>query len=45
VEGRVQRALTLLKLRGTGHDADVRRYEITGKGLIVGEPLATPPTG
>ena len=41
VEGRVQRALTLLKLRGTGHDHDVRQYTITDKGLIVGQPLAS----
>jgi circadian clock protein KaiC len=43
VDGRVQRALTLLKLRGTGHDHDVRQYTISDEGLIVGEPLATLP--
>jgi circadian clock protein KaiC len=40
VDGRVQRAMTLLKLRGTGHDHDVREYHITDEGLVVGEPLA-----
>jgi circadian clock protein KaiC len=40
VDGRVQRALTLLKLRGTGHDHDVRQYTITDDGLVVGDPLA-----
>ena len=39
VEGRVQRAITLLKLRGTGHDHQVRDYVITDNGLIVGDPL------
>jgi circadian clock protein KaiC len=39
VSGRVERALTLLKLRGTGHDLDVRRYEITDDGLVLGDSL------
>jgi circadian clock protein KaiC len=39
VEGRVERALTLLKLRGTRHDLDVRRYDISGDGLVVGDAL------
>ena len=40
VDGRVQRALTLLKLRGTGHDHDVRQYTLTADGLVGGDPLA-----
>ena len=43
VGGQVQRALTLLKLRGTGHDHEVRQYTISDEGLVVGEPLATLP--
>ncbi|MCA1713374.1 MAG: circadian clock protein KaiC [Actinobacteria bacterium] len=39
IEGRVERALTLLKLRGTRHDLDVRRYEISEDGLVLGESL------
>ena len=36
-DGTVERVLTLLKMRGTAHDQNVRRYRITGDGLVVGE--------
>jgi circadian clock protein KaiC len=39
VAGRVERAITLLKLRGTGHDHDVRTYTITDSGLTIGDTL------
>ena len=40
VAGQVQRAVTMLKLRGTAHDHVVRSYAITDDGLVVGDPLA-----
>jgi circadian clock protein KaiC len=38
-QGEVRRALTLLKMRGTGHDHDIRNYRITDNGMQIGEPL------
>jgi circadian clock protein KaiC len=38
-DGTIERVLTLLKMRGTPHDQNVRRYEITDRGLVVGEPF------
>jgi circadian clock protein KaiC len=39
IEGSIERVLTLLKMRGTPHDQDVRSYTITDKGLEVGSPF------
>ena len=36
-EGTVERVMTLLKMRGTAHDQNVRRYRITDDGLVVGD--------
>ena len=38
--GKIERVLTLLKMRGTPHDQDVRSYEITDHGLVIGEPFS-----
>jgi circadian clock protein KaiC len=38
-EGAVRRALTLLKMRGSGHDNTIREYRITSQGLQVGGPF------
>ena len=37
--GAVRRALTVLKMRGSPHDRDIREFAIDGKGLHVGEPF------
>lgn len=37
--GRIDRAITTLKLRGTDHDRAVRAFEIDGRGMRIGEPL------
>jgi circadian clock protein KaiC len=37
--GRVRRAITVLKTRGSGHDTQVRELAIAEDGLTVGEPL------
>lgn len=37
--GKVERVLTVLKMRGTAHDHSVRRYVIDDSGLQVGDPF------
>jgi circadian clock protein KaiC len=39
-DGTIERAMSLLKMRGTAHDHDVRSYRITDQGLIIGEPFS-----
>lgn len=41
VFGAVKRAVTVLKMRGSDHDRDIREYRIDGTGLHVGEPFRT----
>ena len=41
VFGAVKRGMTVLKMRGSDHDRDIREYRIDGKGLHVGEPFRT----
>jgi circadian clock protein KaiC len=35
--GRMRRALTVLKMRGSAHDHDIREYTIEGRGMQIGE--------
>ena len=37
--GTMRRALVVLKMRGSHHDADIREYTIDGKGMHIGEPF------
>jgi circadian clock protein KaiC len=39
VFGAVKRAITVLKMRGSDHDRDIREYRIDGAGLHVGDPF------
>jgi circadian clock protein KaiC len=39
IEGELRRMLTVIKTRGRKHSSDLRAYEITNKGLVVGEVL------
>ncbi len=39
VPGRVRRSISVLKMRGSPHDTDIREYTIDGEGLHVGEPF------
>ncbi len=39
IEGRLQKVLTVVKMRARPHSTDLRRYEITETGLVVGEGL------
>ena len=41
VFGAVKRGLTVLKMRGSDHDRDIREYRIDSTGLHVGEPFRT----
>lgn len=41
VFGAVKRGMTVLKMRGSKHDRDIREYVIDGDGLHVGEPFRT----
>ncbi len=40
VEGTLGSVLNIVKQRGSGHSKDLRRYEITSSGFVIGEPLA-----
>jgi len=39
MEGQLRRMLTVVKTRGRKHSSDIRAYEVTGKGIVVGEVL------
>ncbi|MDQ3072781.1 MAG: circadian clock protein KaiC [Bacteroidota bacterium] len=36
--GEMQRSITLLKMRGSKHDANIRRYTIDHNGMTIGKP-------
>jgi circadian clock protein KaiC len=35
----MQRGLTVLKMRGSQHDKDIRAFSIDGKGMHIGKPF------
>jgi circadian clock protein KaiC len=37
--GIMKRALTVLKMRGSRHDKDIRQFTIDGSGMHMGEPF------
>ena len=37
--GEVRRGLTVLKMRGSKHDHDIREFRIDGDGMHIGEPF------
>ncbi len=39
IESAIQRAMVVLKMRGSDHDKEIRRYEIRQGGLVVLEPF------
>ncbi len=39
IEGQLRKILMVLKMRGGAHSRDIREYEITSKGIVVGERL------
>ena len=38
MNGEMRRALTVLKMRGSQHDKDIREFVIDGTGMHVGKP-------
>jgi circadian clock protein KaiC len=39
--GEMRRGLTVLKMRGSGHDKDIREFTIDGRGMHIGNPFRT----
>ena len=37
--GEMRRGLTVLKMRGSMHDKDIREFTIDGKGMHIGRPF------
>jgi circadian clock protein KaiC len=39
IDGRLRKIIVVVKMRGGDHSKDIREYEITGKGMVVGDGL------
>ena len=39
IQGKLESVINILKIRGSSHDKDLRRYEITNEGLVIKESL------
>ena len=39
LDGRLERVLAVIKMRGSSHSSEFRRYSISAKGAVVGEPF------
>ena len=39
INGQLRKMLMVVKMRRSQHSIDMREYEITSKGLVIGEPL------
>jgi circadian clock protein KaiC len=39
-QGAVQKAISVFKKRGSGHETTLRRFEITRRGIVVGPVLS-----
>ena len=37
--GKVRRAISIIKKRTGSHESTIREYQISGKGMTIGEPL------
>lgn len=40
IAGQFKRVLSVVKVRGSGHSKDIRLFDITGEGIIVGKTLS-----
>jgi circadian clock protein KaiC len=40
LEGQLKRVLSVVKVRGSAHSKDIRLFDITGEGILIGEPLS-----
>ena len=41
LQGRLQRVMSVVKVRGSAHSKEIRAYEINRNGLVVGDQLST----
>ena len=39
MEGELRRVMAVIKMRGSDHSHEIRTYEVTANGVVVGEPL------
>ncbi len=39
IEGRMRKVMTVIKMRGSAHSKDLRLYDVTAHGLVVGDSL------
>jgi circadian clock protein KaiC len=39
IEGELRRVMAVIKMRGSDHSHEFRTYDLTGKGVVVGESL------
>jgi len=37
IDGQLRRIMTVIKMRGSGHSKDIRLYDVTAHGLVMGE--------
>ena len=42
-ESRLLRTVTILKSRGSAHEPEIRQFDITSDGIVLGEPIAGEP--
>jgi circadian clock protein KaiC len=40
VESNLQRVMAVVKVRGSSHSAEIRRFDITDKGIDIGDPVS-----
>jgi circadian clock protein KaiC len=40
ISGQFKRVISVVKVRGSAHSKDIRLFEVTDKGLIIGESLS-----
>jgi circadian clock protein KaiC len=43
LDGALRKVIAVAKMRGFDHDKDLRLYDITANGVVIGEPLADHP--
>jgi circadian clock protein KaiC len=41
LKGQLRRVMAVVKVRGSAHSKELRAFEITGDGIVVGEPLGS----
>ncbi len=40
VESRLQRVMAVVKVRASAHSTEIRRFEITDEGIVIGDPVS-----